>query len=302
MDHLDELRAILLRHRRHAVPGMPIPRVGLMHADAPTTPTCASYEPIFCVVAQGAKRVMLGERVFEYGAGSYFVVSTDLPVIGGVCEASAAAPYLGIGLKLDRALLADALLDIPAGTAPAPAAGMAVGPVPDDLLEPVVRLARLLDRPADIAVLAPLIEREILYRLALGPQGATLRQITAADSKLARIARAIRWIAQNYAEALSVDALADLAGMSRSSFHRHFRAVTSMSPLQYQKRIRLQEARRLLFAAEADAMRVGFAVGYESPSQFSREYGRLFGAPPGRDAARLRALPARDPQRMAEPL
>lgn len=302
MDHLHELRDIVLRHCRQAGTGTPIPRVGLMHSDAPTAPTCTSYEPVFCVVAQGAKRVMLGDRVFEYGAGSYFVVSADLPVIGGVCEASAAAPYLGIGLKLDRTLLADALLDIPVGTATAPAAGMAVGAVPDDLLEPVVRLARLLDRPADVAVLAPLIEREILYRLALGPQGATLRQITTADSKLARIARTIRWIAGNYAETLSIDALAGIAGMSRSSFHRHFRAVTSMSPLQYQKRIRLQEARRQLFAAEADAMRVGFAVGYESPSQFSREYGRLFGAPPARDAARLRALPARDPQGMSEPL
>jgi AraC-like DNA-binding protein len=149
-------------------------------------------------------------------------------------------------------------------------------------------LVRLLDRPADLPVLAPMIEREILWRLITGEQGATVRQIGLADSSLAYVSRAIRWIREHYADALRVDDLARLAGMSVSSFHRHFRAITAMTPIQFQKQIRLQEARVLLLARPDDVAGAGFAVGYESPSQFSREYRRFFGAPPGRDAVRLR--------------
>ena len=178
------------------------------------------------------------------------------------------------------------------------AQGIGIGPLEADLLDPVLRLLRLLDRPAEAAALAPLVEREILYRLLCGPQGPMLRQIALADSRLSQVARAVAWIRENYHRPLRIDALAALAAMSPATLHRHFRAVTALSPLQYQKQIRLHEARRRMLARDADAQRIGFLVGYDSPSQFSREYARLFGAPPARDAARLRAgRDARDARR-----
>ncbi|SDE19896.1 AraC family transcriptional regulator [Rhodospira trueperi] len=259
------------------------------------------YEPLFCVVAQGGKRVLLGDRVVEYRAGAFVVVSLDLPVSTEIHDAAPDAPYLSVTMTLDRALLTEMLLALPdpaEGPATAPP-GMDVSTVTDDLLDPVVRLIRLLDHPADIPVLAPLVEREILYRLLRGEQGAMLRQIALADSHLARIGRAIAWIRGHYTEPLRIDALAATAGMSPSTFHRHFKAATAMSPLQFHKQIRLQEARRLLVAHQGDASRVGFTVGYESASQFSREYSRLFGAPPARDAALLRAAATGDGHRAA---
>ena len=169
-----------------------------------------------------------------------------------------------------------------------------------DLLDPLLRLLRLLDSPRDVPALAPLIEREILYRLLLGPKGGMLRQLAQPNSQLSQISRAIDVIRRQYNDTLRVEELARTAGMSSTSFHRHFRAVTAMSPLQFQKQIRLQEARRMLLAQKADAARVAFDVGYESASQFSREYRRLFGAPPGRDMIRLRNSPT-EPQRSSEP-
>ncbi|MFO1141826.1 MAG: AraC family transcriptional regulator [Amaricoccus sp.] len=180
------------------------------------------------------------------------------------------------------------LIEMP-GTAGPRSAGIGIAPIGPDLLDPVVRLARLADRPGDAAALAPLAEREVLYRLLSGPQGGMLRQVALADTRLAQVARAIAWIRANYDQPLRIEALAELAAMSPATLHRHFRAVTELSPLQFQKHVRLQEARRRLLANAADARHVGFAVGYDSPSQFSREYARLFGAPPARDAARLRA-------------
>jgi AraC-like DNA-binding protein len=222
------------------------------------------------------------------------VISLDLPVTGHVVRAAPDRPFLGMGLTLDPARIAALLLDAPTA-ARADAAGIAVSDATDDLLDPIVRLLRLLDRPEDIPVLAAPIEREILWRLVNGAQGATIRQIGLADSRLAQIARSIRRIRTDYAEPLPIVELAKTAGMSVTSFHRHFRAVTAMSPLQFQKQIRLQEARTRLIADSHDIAAVGQAVGYESPTQFNREYRRLFGAPPGRDAARLQALPPLDP-------
>ena len=169
--------------------------------------------------------------------------------------------------------------------------GMTVSPITLDLLDPVVRLLQLLDRPQDIAMLAPLTEREILYRLLMGEQGAMLRQIALADSHLSQVSRATVWLRRNYAQPFSINTLAQVASMSPSSLHRHFKAVTNLSPLQYQKQIRLQEARARLLSQQGDAATIGLAVGYESPSQFGREYSRLFGVPPARDAARLRGAP-----------
>ena len=290
MEMLDELRELIGRHCGGARWPTSIPRVTLMRANAPTVPVGALYQPALCIVAQGGKRVRLGEKMFEYGTAKYLIGSVDLPISGEVYEASEQTPYLAMSIGLDPATLAAMLLDMPQGAdGGRPLAGLAVSPLTADLLDPLLRLLRLLDRPRDIAMLAPLAEREILYRLLLGPQGAMLRQIALADSRLSQISRAIQWIKQNYERPFRIETLAAIAHMSPSSLHRHFKDVTTMSPLQFQKRIRLQEARRRVLAQQDAAANVGFAVGYESPSQFSREYRRMFGAPPGRDAARLRA-------------
>lgn len=267
-----------------------IPRVALVRSDTPTLPVGVVYQPMLYIVAQGAKRTLLGDTIVEYAAGQYLVVSVDLPVTGSVTQASPAEPYLAMSLELDPAVLADMLLTLTGTAQDAPLPGLAVSPVTPDLLDAAVRLLRLLDRPADIPMLAPLAEREILYRLLTGGQAPMLRQIALAHSRLAQVGRAIGWIRSHFAEPLRIATVAQRANMSASTFHRHFKAVTAMSPLQYQKQIRLQEARRLLLAGQADAASIGFTVGYESPSQFSREYARLFGQPPLRDAVRLRSL------------
>ncbi len=295
MEMLDELRHLIERHCAAARWPTAIPGVTLMRADAPTMPVGSLHRPLLCIIAQGRKRVLLGEKLFEYDAAKYLIASVDLPITGEICEASAKTPYLAMSVGLDPATLAAMLLDMPqSGDGGKPFPGLAVSPMTPDLLDPVLRLLRLLDRPAGRQNAgAPLAEREILYRLLLGPQGAMLRQIALADSRLSQISHAIQWIKQNYDRPFRIETLAAIAHMSPSSLHRHFKQVTAMSPLQFQKRIRLQEARRRVLGLEADAASVGFSVGYESPSQFSREYSRLFGVPPGRDAAQLRAS-ARD--------
>jgi transcriptional regulator GlxA family with amidase domain len=204
-------------------------------------------------------------------------------------QASATEPFLGLGLRLKPDAIAALLLETGAPRKPkTEPPGIAVSDLTDDLIDPVVRLLRLLDRPEDIPVLAPAIEREILWRLINGEQGAMMRQLGLADSRMAQIGRAIRWLRDHYAETIRIEELARVAGMSLTSFHRHFLGVTSLSPLQFQKQIRLQEARSRLLLSSQDVAAIGFAVGYESPSQFSREYRRLFGAPPGQDGERLR--------------
>ena len=293
MDHLAELRTLIKRHACADMMVEALPGVAVMASDTTTEPIYHVYEPTLAVIAQGTKRTVLNDKVFEYRAGQYLVVSVDLPITGHVVEASEREPFLAMGLVLKPANIATLLLETAASDRTvAEPLGLAISHASPELLDPVVRLLRLLDRPEDILVLAPMIEREILWRLLAGEQGAMVRQIGLADSRLSQISHAIRWIRSHYAETLTTEALAGLVGMSVSSFHRHFRAVTSMSPLQYQKRIRLQEARARLLAESGDVAAVGFEVGYDSPSQFSREYSRLFGALPGRDVARLRTVPA----------
>jgi AraC-like DNA-binding protein len=292
MEHLAELRSLIKRHARPDMMVEALPGVAIMASDTTTEPIHHVYEPTLAVIAQGTKRTVLNDKVFEYRAGQYLVVSVDLPITGHVVEASEREPFLAMGLVLKPANIATLLLETAPGdrTVGEPL-GLAISSALPELLDPIVRLLRLLDHPEDIFVLAPMLEREILWRLLAGEQGAMVRQIGLADSRLSQISHAIRWIRSHYAETLATEALAGLVGMSVSSFHRHFRAVTSMSPLQYQKRIRLQEARARLLVESADVAAVGFEVGYDSPSQFSREYSRLFGAPPGRDVARLRGVP-----------
>ena len=288
---LAELQSLIARHAR---PGTPATALAGVRATISTTATdvihCI-YEPSLGIVVQGAKRTVVGDRVFEYGEGDFVVASVDLPIASRITRASPDRPYLACGLTLQPAAIASLLLEAPGiDELAATPCGMGVHPAPTELLEATVRLLRLLDNPRDALVLRPLIEREILWRLLCGPQGGRVRQIGLADSRLAQVSHAIRHLRQHYAEAVSIDELARLAAMSVSSFHRHFRAVTAMTPIQFQKQIRLQEARTRLLADADDVAAVGFAVGYDSASQFSREYSRMFGAPPGRDVARLRLV------------
>ncbi|MDH7638893.1 AraC family transcriptional regulator [Sphingomonas oryzagri] len=283
---IEEMRGLVARHADRATPAR-LPLV-VHQSTAPTPPTHGLYQPMLCFVLQGSKRVIIGERVIQYHAGEFLVASVDLPVIGQVMQACPEQPYRVIAMALDPAAIAGLLIDLPHGTEGATEAGVSLSTMTPELIDPLLRLTRLLDTPADIPVMAPMLEREILYRVLCGPQGPILRQIARSDSRLSRVRRAIDWIRQNYTAPLRVDHLAELSRMSVSSFHRHFKAVTAMSPLAYHKQIRLQEARHRLITTPADAARVAYAVGYESASQFSREYARLFGLPPMRDVARLR--------------
>ncbi|MEU9129538.1 AraC family transcriptional regulator [Kitasatospora sp. NPDC048540] len=287
---LDELRTLVARHARPdattAIDGVLLSRV-----DRSDPPAPAMSGTVLAVIAQGAKRLALGDRVYEYGAGQYLVASVDLPVTGQFTRIGPGHPALGFGLLLEPSAVAELLLQAGPGDLPrdsgAPS-GIAVADAPADLLDAVVRLVRLLDRPRDRAVLAPLAKREILWRLITGEQGATVRQLGLADSGLSHVSRAVRWIREHYAEPFRVEDVARLSGLSVSAFYRSFQSVTAMSPIQFQKQIRLQEARLLLATHPGDVTGVGRRVGYDSASQFSREYRRQFGEPPSRDAARLR--------------
>jgi AraC-like DNA-binding protein len=290
MQQLTELRELIARHAAAGKVRTLISGLNVKAVYKPTEPIHSIDEPVFAVIAQGAKRTVLADRVFEYRAGHFLVASVELPVTSCILQATEKTPFLGLGLTLKPELIASILLETSA-TDPGVVErlGLEVSEAPAELLEAVVRLLRLLDRPSDIPVLRPLIEREIVWRLLCSEQGEMVRQIGLADSRLSRIRRAIRSIRERYAEPLEIEALAKQVAMSPTSFHRHFRAATAMSPLQYQKQIRLQNARSRLMTNGDDVAKVGFSVGYDSPSQFSREYARFFGAPPGRDAARLRA-------------
>ena len=291
MSSLAELQALVARHAREGQPDTVLEGVRATIATQPTQPVHHVTRPGFAIVAQGAKETIVGDRLFEYGEGDFIVTSVDLPICARIVRASANKPYLACGLTLEPAAIAALLLEAAGSDDASPApCGYGVRRAPAELVDCAVRLLRLLDRPRDATVLRPLIEREILWRLLNGEQGGRVRQIGLADSRLAQVSHAIRHIRERYAQALSVDELAAVAAMSVSSFHRHFRAVTAMTPIQFQKQIRLQEARTRLLADASDVAAVGFAGGYDSASQFSREYSRMFGAPPGRDVARLRLV------------
>jgi AraC-like DNA-binding protein len=291
-----ELAALIERYAPHDGDHGVCDKASLHRASQPTEPKHGVFGAAVCVVAQGRKQVLSGGSVLVYDPLNYLVASVDLPVIGQVIEASPEEPYLSFRMTLDPAVIGDMLLQLGGEPALAQDAGpligaMAVSQVNPPLLDAVMRMVRLVDTPRDAAVLAPLIEREILYRMLLGDQGPRLAQIARADGRMRQVKRAIGWITQHFNQPFSIEELAAEARMSPSALHRHFKAVTALSPLQYQKQIRLQEARKLILAQRLDAGSAGHAVGYDSPSQFSREYARLFGAPPLRDAARLRSRP-----------
>ncbi len=292
MNSIGEMAELMRRHSPgDGVHATPIPALAIIRSAQPTQPLHLLHQPALCVIAQGAKRVMLGERVYDYDSDKYLVVSVDLPLGGHVTQASREAPYLCARLDFDAVALATvaAELALPRGARGDTPPGLYVSPTTSELADAMLRLLRLLDTPADIAFVAPLITREIYYRLMLGPQGDALRRIAAADGKLQQISRAIDWIKRHYMEPFSIDTVAAEARMGSTAFHQYFKAVTQLSPLQYQKQLRLQEARSLMLGRALDAAQAGFEVGYESASQFTREYSRLFGAPPARDVARLRS-------------
>lgn len=289
---LSRVRDLLARQWRRFGRTPPLEGMTLMVADAPSGLMHAVYRASFCGVLQGAKVSLLGERAFRYDTGKCLIASMDLPITAQIVEATPERPYMAFSLAIDPASIADLLLataDGPQAEAPDLGAAVAVGALGVDLLEPLGRLLALLDQPRDLKVLAPMIRREMVWRLLNGPHGGMLRQIGLTDSRMARIARAVSWIRDHYAEPLTVPDLAARAGMSPASFHRHFRTATAMSPIQYQKQIRLQAARRMLLSEGVEVAAVGFSIGYESPSQFSRDYRRLFGEAPGRDGAQMRA-------------
>lgn len=269
-----------------------VPRLSVIRFSTPTKPVPVVYQPTVCIVVQGAKKVILGDQIFEYDSARYLAVSVDVPVTGQVTEASEEAPYLCLKLDLDLKILSDLMLkmniSVPARPA-GPETAVAVSEVTPKLLETIKRMLALAESPESIPILAPLAEQELLYWLLQGEQGWVLQQLIHGDNRLAQVNKAIQHLKNRYREPFNKSELLDLTCMSATSFFQHFKAVTNMTPLQYQKQLRLQEARRLLLINQLDITSAGYDVGYESPSQFTREYSRLFGLPPSKDIQQLKA-------------
>jgi AraC-like DNA-binding protein len=255
-----------------------------------TGPNYGVYKPSLCIVVQGMKEVLLSQERYQYGPADYLVASVNLPITGQVTEASSEVPYLALKLEFTPSEILEVLREFQMGVEKKENAkrGMYVSKIAPSLLDAVTRLARLLDNSKDIPVLAPLIRKEIIYRVLQGEHGGMLKQIAIEGSSTNQISDVIEHIMNNYEKSFKIEELAEIANMSVSSLHRHFKEVTAMSPIQFQKQLRLQEARSLLLSESEDAADVAFRVGYESPSQFSREYSRMFGLPPKEDVKRLR--------------
>ena len=270
-----------------AIPGLHCIRLSAPHAQLPSV-----YQPSFCVIVQGAKQVLLEDEIYRYAPSQFLAVSVDLPLVGQVLEASADAPYLCLAIDIDARQIAELIAQVgPVERARRDTPrGLFVGELDSATQDTVLRLARLLASPREIPVLAPMLLREFHFRLLSSPFGAAIAQMAMTGSHTHKIGQVIQHIKTQLAEPIRVEELASLAHMSRSSFHQQFKAVTAMSPLQYQKRLRLTEARQILLAEHADAASAAYRVGYQSVSQFSREYARMFGAPPIRDVSSLRGV------------
>ncbi|KAF2406587.1 AraC-type DNA-binding protein [Pseudomonas antarctica] len=267
-----------------------IPRVAMVQGAIPEHRLAAVYEPMINLILQGSKSMTVGDRTLHYDPATYFVMSIELPAVGAVSPASSGEPYLAVSLTLDPTVLTTLLNDLPAPTERSVQhAGFSVAAITPELMDAWVRMLRLMGDPMAIAALAPAYEREILYYVLQGPHGWMLREIAAPDTAMARVSHAIQSIRRDFAEPIGVQALAQKAAMSVSAFHRHFKAVTNLSPLQYQKRVRLLQARTLMLATASSVTSAAFAVGYESATQFSRDYARVFGLSPARDTARILA-------------
>ncbi|AKJ29069.1 AraC family transcriptional regulator [Caldimonas brevitalea] len=284
---VSELARLLNQHApRKGVGATAIPRLSVIKLSTPSDELVhALHEPAVCIIAQGAKRVMLRDEVYCYDTSRFLVFSTDLPISAQVTDATFERPYLCFRLDLDPKEVSELVLQLgaPPATRNATSRGLFLSAATDAMLDAAVRLLRLLDTPEDVPALAPLATRELVYRLLKSEQGERLAQVARADSPGHRVTRAIAWLKANYAEPLKVDELARCCCMSTSSLHHHFRVLTSMSPLQYQKQLRLQEARRLMLSEGIEVSKAAYTVGYESASQFSREYSRLYGIAPSKD-------------------
>jgi AraC-like DNA-binding protein len=268
-----------------------VPGLTLYRNTAPTAPNPCTYEPSLLIVPQGKKHVDLGKQSYVFGESTFLLTSIDLPIVSRVCVASVEKPYLAFFLKLDMGSVRDVLHteEVRISAPPVGTRGMVLGEVTVELLTPCSRMVQLLDTPQDVPFFCKLLQREIIYRLLQGPQGGRLRSVATKEDQSYLTAKAVTWLRENFEKTLNVDELASMAGMSRSTLHHHFRGLTAMSPLQFQKQLRLRTARQKMLTEELDAASAAFAVGYESPSQFNREYKRFFGKPPMRDVQALRA-------------
>ncbi len=293
---LHELRSILIRHTPTTGTHVTnIPSLSIVRAEETSEPLVSVYKPSICVVAQGAKTAMIAEQSYRYDPYSFLITSVDLPIVGQISEATPAIPYLGLKLSFDTDVILDVVqlmdhsLIAKNARTNETAAGITVNPMSPSIMDTVVRLLQLLDQPRDIPVLAPLMIRELVYRILQSEHGHVLYPFAVTDSYSSRIARTIQFIKQHYNEPLEMEQLARDVQLSSSAFHKHFKRITTMSPLQYQKTIRLQEAQRLMLTEAIPAGDAAFMVGYESPSQFSREYARLYGKPPMQNIQDMRS-------------
>lgn len=283
--HLD----IALRHAPPGLTSTPIERVDICVGQGSTDQAPCLYRSMICFILQGSKRIAINDNLLSYDSQHYLISALDLPLVGQILDAQGGQPYVAVSLVLDPAILAELAAAMqPVRDSEQKGMGITINPMSAPLRDTLLRLLSLLDSPDDIPILGPLLERELLYRLLQGPQGRLLRQIAQPEGALGGIRRAVAWIRDHYTTRLRIETLCEASGMSRASLHRHFLSLTGLSPVQYQKQLRLQEARQLLLAGEYRAADVAFAVGYESASQFSREYVRQFGVPPARDLRGIR--------------
>lgn len=286
-------RAELIERLTHAIreDGIALPMEGLQlrRSSTPKALGPGLTRPALCVIAQGSKELLLGDSRFHYDPAHYLITTAAMPVASRITTASHEKPYLGLVIKLDPALVTSVMVEAghPAPNSNSAVTAMNVSALDAELLDAVVRLVRLIATPQEGRILAPLVMREIIYRLLIGEQGGRLRHVAVLGGNTHRIAQAIEWLRQEFDQPLRIEEIAHKLGMSVSGFHHHFKAVTAMSPLQFQKQLRLQEARRLMLGDDLDATSAGFRVGYDDASHFNREYKRLFGAPPMRDVERL---------------
>ena len=286
-NQLNELRSLAATaENRRTETG--IPRVAMVQGQIPEHMLAAVYDPMINVILQGSKSMTVGDRTLRYDPATYFVMSIELPAVGSVHPAESGEPYLAVSLTLDPVVLSALFSDLPKPASRIESnPGFSVASMTSDLMDAWVRMLRLMGDPDAIAALAPVYEREIIFRVLQGPHGWMLREIAAPDSAMARVNMAIQWIRRDFAQPIGVERLAERASMSVSAFHRHFKAVTNLSPLQYQKRVRLLQARTLMVASAKSVMTAAYEVGYESATQFSRDYAKVFGLPPAQDANRI---------------
>lgn len=282
-----ELAAMIDRYsEKDTVSQTIIPKLSLMKSETKRVKASTVYMPSLCLIVQGKKEIFLDYELYTYSPSEYLAVSVELPVVGQITEASKEKPYLGLSIELDPLAISEMLVHAPEHGATS--RGLFVGKTDEGLADCILRLVRLLESPADVPFMSHLIFKEFYYRLLKSPHGWNLAQLAMTGSSMQRIAKVIKVLKTDFARNMRIEEMAEIANMSQSSFHHHFKEVTAMSPLQFQKRLRLTEARRIMLAEQADAASTAFRVGYESPSQFSREYSRMFGAPPLSDISNLR--------------